>query len=83
MSRAAVLESGKPKKSWSLGHSNFMSQFLPLGKFSFGMGDRFAHQFVSALRHDQNNPAYNPSFRQLLHISFKIAARKGTAISMR
>jgi hypothetical protein len=36
-----------------------------------------SHQFVSALRHDQNNPAYNPSFRQLLHISFKIAAKKG------
>jgi len=34
-------------------------------------------QFVSALRHDQKNPAYNPSFRQLLHVSFKVAAKKG------
>jgi hypothetical protein len=34
-------------------------------------------QFVSALRHDSQNPAYNPSFRQLLHVAFKIAARQG------
>src|SRR5258706_1059939 len=34
-------------------------------------------QFVSALRHDQKNPGYNPSFRQLLHVSFKVAAKKG------
>ena len=36
-----------------------------------------SEQFVSALRHDQKNPSFNPSFRQLLHVSFKIAARKG------
>ena len=36
-----------------------------------------SHQFVSALRHDQKNPAYNSSFRQLLHVSFKVAAQKG------
>jgi len=34
-------------------------------------------QFVGALRHDQKNPAYNRSFRQLLHVAFKIAAKKG------
>jgi len=34
-------------------------------------------QFVSALRHDQTNPAYNPNFRQLLHVSFKVAAKFG------
>jgi hypothetical protein len=34
-------------------------------------------QFASALRHDQKNPAFNPSFRQLLHVSFKVAAKKG------
>lgn len=34
-------------------------------------------QFTSALRHDQSNPAYNPSFRQLLHVGFKIAAKMG------
>ena len=36
-----------------------------------------SQQFVSALRHDQKNPAYNASFRQLLHVSFKVAAKKG------
>ena len=36
-----------------------------------------SNQFVSALRHDRENPSYNPSFRQLLHVSFKVAARKG------
>ena len=34
-------------------------------------------QFTDALRHDQKNPAFNPSFRQLLHVSFKVAAQKG------
>ncbi len=34
-------------------------------------------QFTDALRHDQRNRAFNPSFRQLLHVSFKVAAKKG------
>jgi hypothetical protein len=34
-------------------------------------------QYAAALRHDQKNPAYNPSFRQLLHVGFKIAAKMG------
>jgi hypothetical protein len=34
-------------------------------------------QYAAALRHDQSNPAYNPSFRQLLHVGFKIAAKMG------
>ena len=34
-------------------------------------------EFTSALRHDQSSPAYNPSFRQLLHVGFKIAAKMG------
>jgi tagaturonate epimerase len=34
-------------------------------------------QFTSALRHDPSSPAYNSSFRQLLHVSFKIAAKMG------
>ncbi len=34
-------------------------------------------QYTSALRHDQTNRAYNPSFRQLLHVGFKIAAKMG------
>jgi hypothetical protein len=36
-----------------------------------------SEQFVSALRHDQKNTLFNPSFRQLLHVSFKVAAKKG------
>ena len=36
-----------------------------------------SEQFTSALRHDQKNRAYNPSFRQLLHVGFKVAAKMG------
>ena len=36
-----------------------------------------SEQYISALRHDQKNPAYNPSFRQLLHVGFKVAAKMG------
>jgi hypothetical protein len=36
-----------------------------------------SEQYVSALRHEQSNPAYNPSFRQLLHVGFKVAAKMG------
>ena len=36
-----------------------------------------SEQFTAALRHDQRNPSYNPSFRQLLHVGFKIAANMG------
>lgn len=34
-------------------------------------------QYISALRHVPNLPAYNSSFRQLLHVGFKIAAALG------
>ena len=34
-------------------------------------------QFVRALRHDENDPQYNPNLRQLLHVGFKITARMG------
>ncbi|HLJ79670.1 MAG TPA: tagaturonate epimerase family protein, partial [Acidobacteriaceae bacterium] len=34
-------------------------------------------QYTSALRHNPVSPAYNPSFRQLLHVGFKIAAKMG------
>ena len=34
-------------------------------------------QYVASLRHDPKDPAYNPSFRQLLHVGFKIAAKMG------
>lgn len=34
-------------------------------------------QYTRALRHNQADPAYNPSFRQLLHVGFKVAANLG------
>jgi hypothetical protein len=34
-------------------------------------------QFVSALRHNPREPAYNPHLRQLLHVGYKIAAKMG------
>ncbi|HEY0793701.1 MAG TPA: tagaturonate epimerase family protein [Chthoniobacterales bacterium] len=34
-------------------------------------------QFADALRHVEANPAYNPHFRQLLHVGFKVAAGMG------
>jgi hypothetical protein len=36
-----------------------------------------SEQFTSALRHDPRSPAYNASFRQLLHVGFKVAAKMG------
>jgi hypothetical protein len=36
-----------------------------------------SEQYTSALRHEGNNKAYNPSFRQLLHVGFKVAAKMG------
>jgi hypothetical protein len=34
-------------------------------------------QYTSALRHVEGDASYNPSFRQLLHVGFKIAAKMG------
>jgi hypothetical protein len=36
-----------------------------------------SEQFVSALRHDQANTAFNNHLRQLLHVGFKVAAKLG------
>jgi hypothetical protein len=36
-----------------------------------------SEQYVSALRHDQSNQAFNPHVRQLLHVGYKIAAAMG------
>ena len=33
-----------------------------------------AEKFARTLRHNESDPLYNPSMRQLLHVSFKIAA---------
>jgi len=35
-------------------------------------------QFVNALRHIPGHPEFNPNFRQLLHVAFKLAAKEGT-----
>ena len=35
-------------------------------------------QLASALRHIQSHPEFNAHVRQLLHVSFKIAAKAGT-----
>jgi hypothetical protein len=36
-----------------------------------------SEQYVSALRHDPRNPAFNTHVRQLLHVGYRIAAEKG------
>jgi hypothetical protein len=36
-----------------------------------------SEQYVSALRHDPKNTAYNPHLRQLLHVGYKVAAKMG------
>jgi len=35
-------------------------------------------KFAESLRHVQSNPNYNPNFRQLIHVAFKIAANLGS-----
>jgi hypothetical protein len=39
--------------------------------------DWTSEQFAAALHHDSNCESYNPDLRQLLHVSFKIAAKMG------
>jgi hypothetical protein len=34
-------------------------------------------EFVSALRHDPRSPQFNPDFRQLLHVGYRVAAKMG------
>ena len=40
--------------------------------------DWSSKQFTDALRHDPSNAAFNPDFRQLLHVGYKVAAKKGS-----
>jgi hypothetical protein len=35
-------------------------------------------EFAAAIRHVPTHPAFNPSLRQLLHVSFKVAAKHGS-----
>jgi hypothetical protein len=41
------------------------------------VSDWTGEQFAAVLRHDQSSKQYNPSFRQLLHVGFKVAAQMG------
>ena len=41
------------------------------------VGQWTSEQYTSALRHDRQAKGYNSSFRQLLHVGFKIAAKMG------
>ena len=41
------------------------------------MAEWDAARFATTVRHEQQNPNFNPSVRQLLHVSFKLAAKAG------
>jgi len=41
------------------------------------VADWTSEKFTSAVRHEPDNPAYDPNVRQLLHVGFKIAALLG------
>jgi len=43
-----------------------------------GVKEWSSEQYTSALRHVPKNPSYNPSFRQLLHVAFKVAGKMGS-----
>lgn len=51
------------------------SQLPPATEVASWSGRRFAN----ALRHVPGHPDFNPSLRQLLHVAFKLAAKKGRA----
>jgi hypothetical protein len=36
-----------------------------------------SEQYASTVRHDQQNPLFNPHVRQLLHVGYKVAAQMG------
>ena len=52
-----------------------MSRLPPVDEVSRWNGDEFA----AAIRHEPTDPRFNPSMRQLLHVSFKLAAKRGQA----
>jgi len=41
------------------------------------VNDWTSEEFVRALRHNQSDPLFNPSLRQLIHVGYKIAAQIG------
>jgi hypothetical protein len=46
---------------------------LPSGDEVVGWNGR---KFAASLRHETGNPEYNPDMRQLMHVSYKLAAEK-------
>jgi len=42
------------------------------------VGQYSGEEFANALRHDQSCDKYNPNFRQLLHVGYKVAAEMGS-----
>jgi tagaturonate epimerase len=36
-----------------------------------------SEEFAASLRHDRSDARFNPHLRQLLHVAYKLAARKG------
>ena len=49
------------------------SKLPSVGTINSWTGEQFAH----VMRHNPEDPQYNPSFRQLIHVSYKIAAECG------
>ena len=45
------------------------------------IADWSSRDMVEALAHEQSNPRYNMHLRQLLHVSFKLAAKKGATFT--
>ena len=64
----------------SVGFSEFAS-VIDINKAKLPQPNEVARwsgeQFAQALRHDQKSRDYNPHFRQLLHVGFKVAAALG------
>ena len=42
------------------------------------VADWTSEKFASTLRHIPGHPDYNPSFRQLIHVAYKVASEMGT-----
>ena len=71
--------------SEALGHLDELcapyATVLDINRSQLPSSDEVRHwssdQYTSALRHVPESPAYNRSFRQLLHVGFKIAAKMG------
>ncbi len=38
-----------------------------------------SEKYADTLRHIPDNPSYNPGFRQLIHVGYKVASELGTA----